>query len=126
MDSFDANGVSRPGRSVVVQSPTMYASPKPIFESAPIRAKNAAGRSMRMTGESGPPAPIRSPPGNTTRTGSVCTARRNSASATRALAGAIGGVARPGHSPSFGRGTVRPEVRDRTGTAGTSCWVVIA
>ena len=105
VESRAANGVSRSASSVEVQSPTMYDSPKPILELQPSRWKNDAGRTIRITGESGPPRPIRSPPGNTTRTGSVRTARRKRASAMRARVADWGGVARPGQTPSPGRGT---------------------
>jgi hypothetical protein len=91
-----ANGVSTPARSRLVQSPAMYASPKPIFASSPSRWKNVAGRTSRMTGEPGPPAPTTSPSGNTARSPSPATVRRNSRSASHALTGARSGVSRPG------------------------------
>src|SRR4051812_28636141 len=83
----------------------MYDSPNPILELTPSRLKKASGRTIRITGEVGPPAPILLPPGNTTRTGSERTACRNRPSAIRARGGELGGVARPGQTPSLGRGT---------------------
>ena len=91
-----ANGVSTPAGSGLVQSPAMYASPKPMFACAPSRWKNAAGRTTRS---SGPPRPIRV----TVRKGHASPGRlraayRNSRSATHARAGEYcGGAAGSAH-----------------------------
>ena len=69
----------------------------------PVEERRRAARSA-SPGSPGRRRRCRCPPGNTTRTGSVRTARRNSASAMRARTGDCGGVARPGHTPSLGRG----------------------
>ena len=54
---FAANADSTPARSSAVQSPAMYASPKPIVPVAPSREKNACGRTRCITGAPDCPPP---------------------------------------------------------------------
>ena len=102
--STDAAKTSRTAaRSLASQSPAMKDSPSPIRPLSPIRTSKASGRTIVITGASGPPVPRTVPSGYATRRGSRLAAPLKSRPGGLACHGSFGSRRRLGNS--------RPDLR---------------